>query len=502
MLAKLKRSLLLMTMTLLVMLWNILFAQGNGNNLAFQGLYDETENGVKALAMGGAYIAHSGDINSIYYNPAGLADIDKFQLSFSYANKGYLTHEYQRWTNHRGVNGAVELLLRGNYNFDPQYNWVRSDSIIYEEDRWLGPKTGVGYYEKDDADWVYDNNRNGLNFVVGFPFKVGSTKISLAGAYVDKNNIIDYDRNDTYLTPQTNLYSVQIKLPDGRTSVVPFEWFQYERERTGELKSIMGAASIKLNNNLSFGVCVNTISGDTEDRLGLDKVGDVSLDPPIELSAYRFKYDTLNTSIEGTSKFSGTKFDLGTLISFDHISFGARVSLPSTIERSYKYVVTQSTANGSSSQDSTGVDKLGLPVTYGFGLNIRPVNRLALAFDLQMNPYSHNEWETAGCDTNANEWVDQTILRFGIEYKLTDYMSLLGGYRQIPLAFASQGQEFKDSGEIGESITVGVNIKILSGWLDIAYESRDTKYVDWYGWNRNYVRQRQNTFLVGYTLVL
>lgn len=51
--------------------------------------------GARANAMGGAYTSESGDLNSIYWNPAGLAAVKKASADFSYTQWfGNFNHNY------------------------------------------------------------------------------------------------------------------------------------------------------------------------------------------------------------------------------------------------------------------------------------------------------------------------------------------------------------------------------------------------------------------------
>ncbi|MEZ4765150.1 MAG: hypothetical protein R3C26_18805 [Calditrichia bacterium] len=54
-----------------------LFAQRRGDQLAFQGLATPQDVGVKAMAMGGATTALSGDLGNLFRNPAGLVSLSQ-----------------------------------------------------------------------------------------------------------------------------------------------------------------------------------------------------------------------------------------------------------------------------------------------------------------------------------------------------------------------------------------------------------------------------------------
>ncbi|MDZ7373402.1 MAG: hypothetical protein ONB23_05465, partial [candidate division KSB1 bacterium] len=55
--------------------------QHRGDPLAFQGLEKHNEMAPRALAVGGAYYAHAGDLSCLFYNPAGLAALRKPSVS-------------------------------------------------------------------------------------------------------------------------------------------------------------------------------------------------------------------------------------------------------------------------------------------------------------------------------------------------------------------------------------------------------------------------------------
>ena len=47
--------------------------------------------GGRPLAMGGAYVAATGDAFSAYYNPAGLIDLDNYQGAFMHSERKSMT---------------------------------------------------------------------------------------------------------------------------------------------------------------------------------------------------------------------------------------------------------------------------------------------------------------------------------------------------------------------------------------------------------------------------
>lgn len=74
----------IMIVILLVLSVNVLYSGSSSKNAGYHFL--RTYSGARPSAMAGAFISISGDIHSIYFNPAGLATIDKPIASVTYLN--------------------------------------------------------------------------------------------------------------------------------------------------------------------------------------------------------------------------------------------------------------------------------------------------------------------------------------------------------------------------------------------------------------------------------
>lgn len=81
---------------MLILIPNMLFAAGSAGTVGFEFL--RIHPSARPSAMAGAFVAISGDQSSIYFNPAGIAEIDKRSGSFSYVNhildlgSGYISY--------------------------------------------------------------------------------------------------------------------------------------------------------------------------------------------------------------------------------------------------------------------------------------------------------------------------------------------------------------------------------------------------------------------------
>ncbi|MBD3376577.1 hypothetical protein GF406_16190, partial [candidate division KSB1 bacterium] len=135
------------------------WAQHRGDNLAFQGLSNPEGNGIKAMAMGGAYTSVSGDIDALFHNPAGLSGIDGLQLSFEIDSHDKMWRENQVYRpNRQFVN--VGFILDGLYVPKPEHNGMY-DYEAFLEDTTLGviePVLSEDFYSEKAADWQRDEN--------------------------------------------------------------------------------------------------------------------------------------------------------------------------------------------------------------------------------------------------------------------------------------------------------------------------------------------------------
>lgn len=50
--------------------------------IAFSNGFQINEQGAKALGMGGAFVAQADDPTAVYFNPAGITQLDRTQVSF------------------------------------------------------------------------------------------------------------------------------------------------------------------------------------------------------------------------------------------------------------------------------------------------------------------------------------------------------------------------------------------------------------------------------------
>jgi opacity protein-like surface antigen len=307
--------------------------------------------------------------------------------------------------------------------------------------------------------------------------------------------VLDYDRNQTYLDPHpgTDEYGGHIDRITSPGDSVRINWSDFERKRDGEVQSINFTISYEVNTNVMFGAGVNLLSSETDDAQSLSRVGYFDLiDGP---NSFRFSYDTLNVSTTGISKFSGTSFDLGAIVEFEHFSLGVNLTSPYTITRKWDYRTT----TDSETENRSGEDEMKVPLSYAIGVSVMPVKSFRLSVDYKQKNYGDNEFVYAQPDSTNRSFIDQTALSFGFEYAAFDFLSILGGYRHQTEIFTPDGAALKDEGPGIHSWSIGLSVRTNFGIFDLAYVTTNMKYYDSYFSNTNYVTETLDRMLLGYT---
>ncbi|MFC1481666.1 hypothetical protein ACFL6E_05425 [Candidatus Neomarinimicrobiota bacterium] len=494
------RNIILPTLILvgLLGLHSIAFAQHRGDQFGFQGLSSPQTNGVKALGMGGAYTSIGGDISSLFYNSAGLASIEGFSISIAGDSYNKMWRENQVYRANRQF-VSLSFILDGILIPDPANNGLYDHDVFQNDSTYVvnDPLLGEDNYSEKLADWERTTKASELNSIaVGMPLNLMGKKLYLAGAYNKRYQILDYDRNHTYITPHLGYFYYdgfidRIEDPIDSTRVY---WSDYERERTGNLSDITGAISMELNESISLGAGFALTTGETVDGGFLNRVGYFDLDAA---NSMMFSYDTLNTSTMGTSKFSAMSFNVSAMIELDAISIGVRVNPGYTLKREWETTFVSDTAETST---FNGTDVMEIPMGFAVGISVQPKEYFRFSADLVKANYSGNKFTLAVEDSLFRSWPDQLIVGLGVEYKPVQWLSLLGGYRAQPETFIPDGAAIEERGPIAESWTAGASIKLFFGYLDVAYEARTLKYYDAYFSNTNFAMETLNNVSVGYRI--
>jgi len=474
-----------------------IFSQHRGDNLSFQGLYYPTDIGGKALAMGGAYTSMEGDVESLFWNPAGLLGIDHFQISASANYSSYLWRESQEYRPDR-MFVTLPFYLEGLYVPDPknngQWDYFLADSTQYNVSL---PVMGADPYGKEAADWQRTKNNFSLNNVaIASPIKLFNQDFVVSLGYNLQYNIQDYDQNNSYLDPSIGSYLYGYSPPANGLDSTVMKWYKYIRERTGNIYNGSAAIAYQATDFLNVGIKAKVIWGQTDDQLYLDRIGEFHL---INQNRFKFWYVYDNNFTSGTSKYSGINYSLGAILNLNRFSFGVNVDLPYTLKRKWDYTTSHSDTISNTSSYSSGTDKFEYPAVFTFGVHFNPNDKFTFSMDYEMAPFSKATFDFASNDTTFRQWVNQRTLRFGAEYKVSKLFSLLAGYRSIAVPFVPDGAALTDRGPSSDSYTAGISINAFGGHFDAAYEIRILKYYDQYLSNTNYKYQSMNNLIFEYT---
>lgn len=478
-----------------------LFSQHRGDNLSFQGLNEINGTGVKSAAMGGADITNLGDLSSIFSNPAGLAGIKNYKISITANN-----FEKKWWENqdYRPDRQFVTLpfYLDGLYVPNPENNGKWDYDAFFDDSTYIvnDPKLGLDPYSEAASVWKKSKSGSILNNVaLAIPINIADYSFVLSGAYSQQNNILDYDRNNTYLDPNigSTAYGPLVTRVTSAGDSVRVNWYDYTRAKNGEIKQITIALSSQITDYLNIGLSTNILSGESDDFYSLNKVGyfDLLGGP----NSFKFSYDTLNTTITGASKYSGVNLGIGAIVQLNRINIGIKINTPYNLKKEWNYETTIANPDSSSLKNLSGTDVLEIPLTYAIGISFKPVDAVRIAFDLEKANYSKAEFNLANPDTTLKSWANQTIIRMGAEYNVYDFITLLVGYKIKSELFIPDGAAIKDKGPNAITYSLGLSLNFDFGRFDFAYTMRKMHYFDSYFSNTNYNTQTYENMLLGYT---
>ena len=490
-----KRNLILV-FVLIIILAGSAFCQNRGNNLSFQSLFSENLLGVKALAMGGAYTAQTGDVSSLFYNPAGLSDLPKIQVNVAGNYNTELWREFQEWRPDR-LFVTLPFYLTGRAPLDPKYDGQLDTARVRDPNYVIAPpKMGLDPYSREAADWQKTINKFAINYIaVAVPFALFDYKIGAAASY-NRQNIFDYDRNNTFLDPYIGYFGYGAIPQVNGKDTLSFSWNNFYRQRIGFLNNVPLGFGVEVIENLKIGVGANISWGKTTDYQGLVRIGNFSL-----IDKQKFKFYHINYDVEtnGQSTYNSMKFNFGLVYSFNRVNVAVNVVLPYTLTRKWDYTTVTTNSLSSISKNETGTDKLKLPAVTTFGVTFNPVDKVIISFDFEYAPYSKATFDQSKPDSTFHSLPDRNSYRFGVEYKVTKWMSLLSGYQNVPELFIPDGAANKNRGPAWDSYSFGLSFNSEYGRIDASYEWKQLKYYDSYYSNANYQLEINNNIVLGYS---
>ncbi|MBD3376057.1 hypothetical protein GF406_13555 [candidate division KSB1 bacterium] len=495
-----------LTLFLALCIGSTAFAQHRGDDLAFQGIDELRDYDVQAMAMGNAYTSLSGELASLFYNPAGLATLDRFAISVSVNTFEKKWHENQEYRPNR-LFVTLPFYLEELYIPDPTHIDTLTGLPMWDSDLAIDssyqvqlPETGLQPFSEQAADWVNQEKGMVLNSVAfAYPLEVMKKGLVLSAAYKNNYNVLDFDRNETYLDPHLGYTKYNMPERVSGLDTIRVNWYRYMRQRTGNFHTARVGLGVELSKQVQIGFGMTILNGETEDVQSLDQHGYFDL---ADQNRFRFGYALSSTQYSGTSTFSSVSANIGGIYHFENFALGVNVLLPRTLTREWDYSQTVTDSSGSKTLNRTGTDEMSLPPQFTFGFHLTPSDIFLFSLDYQFTPFSNAEFDfaDANTDTTHNAWVDQHILRFGAQFKLLDYLTLLGGYQYIPQTFVPDGSAFRDRGPAANSYSMGLSLDLYDwGRIDVSYEMRKLRYYDQYSSNTNYNVIDLNNLSIGYS---
>ncbi|MBO8132154.1 MAG: hypothetical protein H0Z29_11735 [Candidatus Marinimicrobia bacterium] len=504
-----------MLITLLAVLVSFLNGQNRGNRLGFQGL--ELLNYPHEFSYGGLYLAFSGDIKNLFFNPAGLSDVKDIQILINGSSINKKWYERQDYRNNRQLVTA-SFILDGLYTPPDTFNGMidyeaflldTADNYYIVSD----PDLGEYQYDEESADWEEKKSRNVAGLNVSIPLNLFNKKITIAAGY-NKTPIYNYDRNETYLDPHfsDDKYNAPSRVTKEGDSV-RINWYDFKRSRFGDLDEICFAVGFDISENVKLGLGYKYISGMTNDYQMLSKVAYFDLIKGY--NTFRFSYDSLDLELEGESEFSAHRLNLGILYEHSRFNIGINVNLPYTISRNWQYDRTIAKAT-SERVEISGNDKLKLPMTYSAGIVVKPADNFIIGLSYNVNKLSrvkverkYNQYEipveylfmedTLNVEEN---WSNMDYFTIGVIYSPVKNISLSAGYSYIPAVFIPDNVAIKDRGPMSDLFSFSLSTMLPFGEIIISYELNKLKYYDIYFSNTNYCTEKLDRLTVGYKISL
>jgi len=144
-----------------------------------------------------------------------------------------------------------------------------------------------------------------------------------------------------------------------------------------------------------------------------------------------------------------------------------------------------------------------IPANFGVGVQLMPTERFTFLLSYELHPNGDAEVPRTPLGTyslgDMQNWIDQSIIQFGMRYRLHDNIHLNALYRSEPMSYVPDGSAIKDSGPEAVLYRIGAEISLGAlGAIDLGASFQDLKYQDNYFSNTNYAREKTTVFSLSY----
>lgn len=385
----------------------------------YAGAYEWGGMGSRAKSMGGAFIGLADDWSAVYWNPAGLTQLEKQEFGFEFDSPHPTLKDGNSISNKLITDPTLDI----KYQLDTFINYTGFEPARFDKEE-VNPHFYI---------------LNGLAYCLEFKgFSIG------AGYYVPVGHFIDWE--DTVKTI-TGIGTIEAKL------------FQELGIMVGNL-----SAAKDIHPRFSLGAGLNLLYGRIDYRA----------EKRLKNTGFDYSFD---------AEYKGNGFGLegifGAMFKItDQLQLGGVYRTGSTIKMSgnARNVLTVASINEKSDFDQD----FTYPLTWGLGLAYKPKDTMTLTADFQRTLWSNFrtkvDFDTPGIalfnkDYSA-DWKDSNRYRLGAEYKLTERWTLSGGYFFDEASLPDKSVGFTNIVDVNRhAINMGLGHEwIRTGWkLDMLY---------------------------------
>ncbi len=385
--------------------------------------------GARAIGMGGAFIAIADDATAASWNPSGLVQLEKPEMSVAF--------DYQSRTE----------------DFTSSSNPEIDNSSVVDE-------SNINY------------------FSASYPF-----------LFVNKNMVISVNYQRLYDFKRKFDYRLDIYTPPLIPSAPPLiseEGRSYNQD--GSLGALGLAYAIEVTPKISFGITLNIWTNDLfwengwEEKFSNHSKTTFGASSVIEDTYISDKY----------AGFTGVNANIGALWDINkYITIGAVFKTPFTASIDHKYTEnwaqSDESGNISNSLDRSDSDKieLDMPMSYGIGISCRFSDQFTIGFDIYRTAWSqfiltdgdgNKSSAISGQPEDDSDVEDTTQVRLGGEYLIIKPSRNLVIPLRAGLFYDPEPAEGDEKKFYGIALGSGIGYKGLV--FDMAYQLRWGKDID------------------------
>ncbi len=483
-------------------LTSISFAQGTDGTLALQGLDQRSLFDVRARGMGGAMLAAGTNASVLFANPAGLSSVKSMELRIAGIGATASQRQTQEWVPNRLYTG-LSLMMEDKWGDISAPRDTNGNLITDPWEQLQKPFDTIG------PNWSRKSNQmRPLSVAFAIPVQIADIPFVFG---IGGSRAIDLDhfyQNNNVTNPLIGSYR-PVPIPElTQSETLRVRWFQIARKREGEIWGVTPAVGVSFS-SLSIGASATYFTGSSDDfEQRLDRGF-------LTFSYNRFRIqDTVKyTSVRsGTSNYAGFGGTIAVKFDQPRYSVAATLQIPYTLKRKYSRTFNStenvlinraldSSVTTTVNTEESGTENIRYPLTYSFGLLLKPTQRWAVAVDYDVRKLDRVEY-ALNDGTVSKPWVNAPSFRVGAEYRANDELAFRAGYREVPQAFSPDGAALIGDPAVMSAITVGAGLNVFDLQIDAAYEYTTLKYQDLWQSNVNYNTLTQHRVLleIGYRL--